>query len=194
MQPVAQENANTYCARRRDAHNAWGTACICMATHVCWACARFFNMLFLLFCIQHAFILSDPIIHVKVSLGQLPSEVSLLPQSWSQLGSPVCITRCAFAFVCISLFDVYPECVCVCVFVFMAQYVLLWPVSRGVCVCVCGCSVSFWDWYTWPQYSKCLWWNTAWDKSLRHKMVHKSSTMWSNHLLIYSSQTGGTDW
>lgn len=68
-----------------DTHNCIST-CIHMHVHVHMSVVHvfFFYMLlllFLLFCIEHAYILSDPVTHLKLSLGQLPSEASLLPQS-----------------------------------------------------------------------------------------------------------------
>lgn len=169
-----------------------------------YACALFSSMLLLLllllFCIQYAYILSDPVIHVTVSLGRLPSEVWLLPQSWSQLSSLVCITTCAFAFVCISLFDVYHECVCVhvsvcvclCVSLGMCASVFIPICFPGLflctCVCVCVYNTAFCVTDT-DDCIKCLWWNIAHDNTVCHKMVHKSSMMRSNHLLIYSNRT-----
>lgn len=122
----------------------------------------------LLFCTQHAYILSDPVIHLKLSLRQLPTQGSLLPQSWSQLGSPECIATCAF--VCSSLFDVYPECACAC-----------------VCVHVCAHPVLARTTLPTPRFINVLI-KTQPDRSLRHKMAHKSNMMWSN-LLFRPSQT-----
>lgn len=144
----------------------------------------FLNMFLFLSCIQHAYILSDRILHFKLSPGQLPSEASLLPQSWSQLCSLVCITTCAF--VCISLFDVDPECVCACMHV-CVHYMLL---CRFLCVCVCmlvlACATNTHDLYSecivnvfvgiQPEPTVCV---------IKHPLKH---VMWSN-LLIFSSHT-----
>lgn len=84
-----------------------------MRVYMCTLCTfrtytfyLFHTSLLLLFCTQHAYILSDLIIHVKSSLGQLPSEATLLPQLWSQTGSHVLyfIGHCLFSlfpYVCL---------------------------------------------------------------------------------------------
>lgn len=91
----AHENSRSCMRRRR--------ACVCawlLRTRDFWIVLLLSSssswLLLLLFCTQHAYILSDPIIHLKLSLRRLPSQGSLLPQSWSQPGSPECIATCAF--------------------------------------------------------------------------------------------------